>query len=90
MSRKSTKKFQRLERLNGELIHCNPPQGVPKWAVDTDTIQSDGASSDGQPIELDPLAEPTEQSDAVVSAVPVAAVPVVESESDSDFTLDLS
>ena len=87
VSIKLGKKFQRLEWLNGEPIHCNLPLGIPKWAVDASSIQStsDGVLSNGQVIEADPMAdlEPTEQSEAVVS--------VVESEgSDSDFTLDLS
>ena len=83
LSRKSGgKKFKRLERLNGKPIHCYPPLGIPKWAVDAGSIQSDGVSSDvvddGQVVEPDFPEEPTKQGEELA----------VESESDSDFILD--
>lgn len=74
-----------MEPLYSEPIHCNPQLGIPKWAVDTGSIQSDGVLSDGQVTEPEPMAQPTEQSE--LEAV-VTVVPVVGLEGDSDFILD--
>ena len=58
-----SRKLRHLEPLNGEPIHCNPPLGIPKWAVDAGSIQRDGVLSKGQLTQPDPMAEPTEQSE---------------------------
>lgn len=91
LSESSGKKFKRLERQSGEPIYCNPPPGVPKWAIDSSSIENhhDSASDvleDGQVMEpMDPLSESLqlyhEATDQSNTAVP--------SESDSDFSIEL-
>ena len=63
LSKKSGKRFKRFERIDGEpSTVCNPPLGIPKWAVDSGCLENDGVSSDviddGHVVELtDPLIE---------------------------------
>ena len=68
---------------------CNPPPGIPKWAVDSGYLENDGVSSevidDGHVVELtDPLIDSVEKTPTVQSEA------VVESDTDSDFALDSS
>ena len=90
LSKKSGKRFKRFDRINGEPTVCNPPPGIPKWAVDSGCLESDGVSSDGiddshvvdPPIDLVEKT-PIMQSEAVVESAR-------ESDTDSNFALDLS
>ena len=92
LSKKSGKRFKRFDRINGEPTVCNPPPStrIPKWAVNSGCLESDGVSSDGiddshvvdPPIDLVEKT-PIMQSEAVVESAS-------ESDTDSDFALDLS
>ena len=89
LSKKSGKRFKRFERIDGEPTVCNPPPGIPKWAVDSGYLENDGVSSDviddGHVVELtDPLIDSVEKTPTVQSEA------VVESDTDSDFALDSS
>ena len=86
LSKKSGKRFKRLERIDGEPTFCIPPPGIPKWAVESGCLESDGVVSDG--IDDGHVVDPP--IDLVEKVPTVQSEAVVESDTDSDFELDLS
>ena len=67
LSKKSGKRFKRFERIDGEPTVCNPPPGIPNWAVHSGCLENDDVNSnvidDGHVVELtDPLIDSVGQS----------------------------
>lgn len=83
-SKKSDKHFKRLRREVGEPVVSSPPAGTPKWAIDVcfqmlPQLESD----DGNDAVLGNEIEITDDINVNPSE------PLVESEVDSDFDLEL-